>query len=36
MNNIADLKKEFIEIVNKNIHREGIADLMAWLETTDF
>lgn len=36
MNDIATLKKEFIDIVNQNIHREGISDLMAWLETTDF
>ena len=31
-----DLKQEFIRIVNENISREGISDLMGWLETTDF
>lgn len=36
MNDITSLKKEFIETVKRNIHREGIDDLMAWLETTDF
>lgn len=36
MNDITALKKEFIDIINSNIHREGIDDLMTWLETTDF
>lgn len=36
MNDLVTLKKEFIDIVNQNICRKGIGDLMAWLETTDF
>lgn len=28
MNDITALKKEFIDIINSNIHREGIDDLM--------
>lgn len=36
MNDLVALKKEFIDIVNQNICRKGIGDLMAWLETTDF
>lgn len=31
-----DLKQEFIRIVNENISREGISDLMHWLELSDF
>ena len=29
-------KKEFLELARKNIKREGIEGLLAWLETTDF
>ena len=29
-------KEEFIELVNKYIKRDGINELMKWLETTDF
>ena len=29
-------KEDFISIVNKHIKRDGIADLMNWIETTDF
>lgn len=35
MSRIEDNKKEFISIA-KSIEREGIDDLLAWLETTDF
>lgn len=31
-----DPKKEFIRIATKNIKREGLADLLTWLEGTDF
>jgi hypothetical protein len=31
-----DTKSEFTRIVTNNIHREGMTDLMAWLEQTDF
>ena len=31
-----DLKSEFTQIATENIHRNGLTDLMAWLETTDF
>ena len=31
-----DLKTEFIKTVNTNIQREGIEDLMTWLDSTDF
>lgn len=36
MSNIETNKKTFIEIANKNIKRKGIADLLKWLEKTDF
>lgn len=29
-------KEDFISIVDKHIKRDGIADLMSWIETTDF
>ena len=29
-------KKQFLEIVENNIKRDGIKELIAWLETTDF
>ncbi len=31
-----DFKNEFVRIVTNNVHREGISDLMSWLENTDF
>lgn len=31
-----DIKKEFLEIANREIHREGIDSLLAWLQATDF
>lgn len=31
-----DLKEEFIRIANENIKRDGITDLLGWLEGTDF
>ena len=31
-----ELKKEFIEIVKTNIHRDGIENLMTYLEESDF
>lgn len=34
--NNMDLKTEFIKTVKTNIQREGIDDLMKWLEDTDF
>lgn len=34
--NNMDLKTEFIKTVQTNIQREGINDLMEWLEDTDF
>ena len=33
---IENNKKQFLEIVKNNITRDGIDDLWAWLETTDF
>lgn len=33
---IENNKKQFLEIVKNNITRDGIDDLLAWLETTDF
>lgn len=36
MNNIIELEDEFRDIVSKNIHRNGIDDLMSWISTTDF
>ena len=36
MNDIARNKTLFKEIVASTIHRDGISDLMNWLETTDF
>ena len=29
-------KQKFIDIAKENIKREGINELLAWLETTDF
>lgn len=31
-----DLKEEFIEIYTKNVKREGSAELLEWLQKTDF
>ena len=31
-----DVKSEFTRIAMTNIHRNGLTDLLAWLETTDF
>ena len=31
-----NMKEEFSRIVRENVTREGISDLMAWLEQTDF
>lgn len=31
-----DFKSEFTRIATENIHRNGLTDLMAWLEGTDF
>ncbi len=31
-----DYRSEFIEIFNKNINRKGAAELLAWLQNTDF
>lgn len=31
-----DIKTEFTRIVRENVSREGISDLLEWLETTDF
>lgn len=31
-----DFKKEFHEIVDRDIHRNGIIPFMAWLDSTDF
>lgn len=31
-----DAKSEFTRIAMNNIHREGLTDLLAWLETSDF
>ena len=31
-----DLKNEYLRIAVENIHRDGIADLMAWMSSTDF
>jgi hypothetical protein len=36
MNDISTLKQEFKSIVQSNIHRDGITNLMLWLESTDF
>ena len=36
MGNVETNKELFKSIVYNNIHREGIDDLMDWLETTDF
>ena len=36
MYNTEQLKSEFKSIVKSNIHRDGIEDLLNWLETTDF
>ena len=34
--NTLENKERFKSIVNEYIHRDGISDLMTWLETTDF
>lgn len=31
-----NFKEKFEELVRRNINREGVEDLLAWLETTDF
>ena len=31
-----DAKAEFIKIVNRDIQRSGLVDLLTWLESTDF
>lgn len=31
-----NVKEEFIRIASENIHRAGLADLLTWLESTDF
>lgn len=36
MNDINALTEEFKDIVAKNIHRDGIDDLMSWVGSTDF
>lgn len=36
MNDLRALKVEFKDIVANMIHRDGINDLMAWLDSTDF
>lgn len=36
MNDINALTEEFKDIVAKNIHRDGIDDLMSWINSTDF
>ena len=36
MNDLRALKAEFKDIVTNTIHRDGIDDLMAWLDSTDF
>lgn len=36
MNDLKALKTEFKDIVTNTIRRDGINDLMAWLESTDF
>jgi len=36
MNDLAVLEVSFKDIVAKNIHREGIDDLMTWIGSTDF
>lgn len=36
MNDINALTEEFKDIVAKNIHRDGIDDLMSWIGSTDF
>ena len=36
MNDLKALKVEFKDIVANVIHRDGIDDLMAWLDSTDF
>ena len=36
MYNTEQLKIEFNSIVKNNIHRNGIDDLLNWLDTTDF
>lgn len=33
---IEENKKKFLEIAKTNIKRDGIAELLSWLETTDF
>ena len=36
MNDLSALKIEFKDIVANTIHRDGIGDLMTWLDSTDF
>ena len=36
MNDLKALKDEFKSVVANTIHRDGIDDLMTWLESTDF
>lgn len=36
MNDLKALKTEFKDIVANTIHRDGIDDLMTWLDSTDF
>ncbi|KAA6301784.1 MAG: hypothetical protein EZS26_002093 [Candidatus Ordinivivax streblomastigis] len=31
-----EMKNKFLSIVRENIHRDGINDLLGWLETTDW
>ena len=31
-----DLKSEFTRIITRDVHRDGLTDLLAWLEKTDF
>ncbi len=35
-NIIIENKQEFLKIARENIHREGLEDLLKWLESTDF
>jgi len=36
LNNISNLKSEFIRVASTNIEREGLVDLLKWLDATDF
>lgn len=31
-----DIKEEFLNLAKRDIHREGINELLSWLQTTDF